>query len=56
MLTGLLFQSAFFRPCKSTTGEMVPIEGSSLPDMAPTVSAHLSRPSSGILALSMGIC
>ena len=26
--TGLLFQSAFCQPCKFTTGEMVPMEGS----------------------------
>ena len=46
------------RPCKSTTGEMAPKEGSRLawgPDMAPTVSARLSRPCSGILAF-VGAC
>ena len=45
MWTGLLSLNAFCRPCKSTTSEMVPKEGSSWlwgPDMAPTVSAHLS--------------
>ena len=60
MLTGLLSLNAFCRPCKSTTDEMAPKEGSnaswpcprSEPDMAPTVSARLStRPCSGILAL-----
>ena len=54
MSTGLLFQRAFCQPCKSTTGEMAPREGSSLAvesDMAPTVSACLSRPCNGILAL-----
>ena len=50
------FPECFCRPCKSTTGEMVPKEGSKLavmwgPAMAPTVSARLSRPCSGILAL-----
>ena len=47
------FQSAFCRPCKSMTGEMAPKEGSNLavrPDLAPTVSAHLSRLFSGQLA------
>ena len=53
----LLFQSTFCQPCKSMTGEMAPMEGYNLavgdwgPDMAPTVSARLSRPCSGILAL-----
>ena len=50
----LLSMNAFCRPCKSMTGEMVQKEGSKLavgPDMAPTVSACLSRPCSGILAL-----
>ena len=54
MSTGLLSLNAFCQPCKSTTGEMMPKEGSKLavgPDMAPTVSARLSRPCSGILAL-----
>ena len=54
MWTGLLSLNAFCRPCKSTTGEMVPKEGSKLavgPDMAPSVNAHLSWPCSGILAL-----
>ena len=48
------FPDAFCRPCKSTTGEIAPKEDSRLavgPDMAPTVSARLSRPCSGILAL-----
>ena len=54
MSTHQIFQSAFCQPCKFTTGEMAPMEGSSLavgPDMAPTVIACLSRPCSGILAL-----
>ena len=29
-ITGLLFQSAFCQPCKSTTGAMVPMQGSNL--------------------------
>ena len=39
------------QPRKSTTGEMVPMEGSNLQwglDMDPTVSTHLSTPCSGI--------
>ena len=54
MSTGLLSLNAFCRPCKSTTGEMAPKEGSNLavgPDMAPSVSARLSMPCSGILVL-----
>ena len=54
MSTGLLFQSAFCRPCKSKTGEITPMEDSNLAvgnDMTHTVSAHLTRPCSGILAL-----
>ena len=52
------FPECFFRPCESTTGEMAPIEASDLavgPDMTSTVSAHLSRPCSGILAF-VGAC
>ena len=30
MSTGLLLQSAFFRPCKSMTGEIIPLEGFNL--------------------------
>ena len=30
MPTGLLHQSAFFRPCKSTTGEMAPMDSGGL--------------------------
>ena len=60
MSTGLLLQSAFFRPCKfMMTGEMAPMEGPKCdlavewgPDIIPTVSTRLSRPCSGILALS----
>ena len=52
--TGLLFQSAFCRPCKSTTGERhqwsAPVWKWG-PDMASTVSAHLSMPFGGIFAL-----
>ena len=46
------FPECFCQPCKSTTGEIVQKEGSNWlwgPDMAPTVSARLSRPCSGIL-------
>ena len=42
MSTDLLFQSAFFQPCKSTNGEMAPMDGSNLAvgsDMAPTVAS-----------------
>ena len=52
------FLERFCWPCKSMTGAMAPMEGSTLavgPDMAPTVSAHLSRPCCGILAL-VGTC
>ena len=52
--TGLLSLNAFCRPCKSTTGEMAPRRAPGWlwgPDMAPTLSARLSRPCSGILAL-----
>ena len=48
------FPEYFYRPCKSMTGEMVPMEGSNLAvgsDMAPTISACLSRPCGGTLAL-----
>ena len=44
MSTGLLSLNAFFRPCKSMTGEMAPKEGSKLvvgPDMALIVSVHV---------------
>ena len=48
------FPECFFQPCKSMAGEMALKEGSNLakgPDIAPTVSAHLSRPCSELLAL-----
>ena len=54
MLTGMLFLSAFRQPCKSTTGEIMPKKGSNLAvgsDIAPTISACLSRPCNRILAL-----
>ena len=44
--TGLLSWNAFCQPCKSTTGEMVPKEGSNLavgPDMTPCVCTRLSE-------------
>ena len=60
MSTGLLFQGAFCQPCKSITGEMAPIiwrapDWQWGPDMAPTVSARLSKPCSGLLAF-LGTC
>ena len=54
MSTGLLFQSAFCRPCKCTTSEITPMDDSNLAvgnDMTHTVSTRLSRPCCGILAL-----
>ena len=58
MSTGLLIQSAFSWSCKSTTGEMVLKKCSTLDvrtDMASSLSALLSRPSSGILFF-VGTC
>ena len=57
MSTALLFNSGFCRPFKSTTGFNGGLQfGSELrSDMAPTLSIHLSRPCSGILAL-VGTC
>ena len=58
MSTCLISLNAFCRPCKSTTGEMAPKRAPSWlwrPDMAPTVSARLSRPCSVLLAF-VGAC
>ena len=51
--TGVLIESAFCQPCKVTAGKMVPVLGSNSAvghDIPPTVSRHLSKPCSEILA------
>ena len=51
----LAFPKCFCQPCKLMCGKMVPKEDSNWPDIAPTVTAHLFRPCSGILTL-VGEC